>query len=205
MNAQFDPAWYDRDPLVDSGGETRGSMPPTTFASRTCRPEPSARQTFAIRDWSGMLRSLAMAATSPRPASMHRPGLGDRHRPAGRAILTSPNCVATVAFSPDGNTLAAGDYGPAGLIKLWDWRTGKELRPPFRHDDIILGVSFSPDGRYLAAIKTGDWSKNPELVVWEVASGAASFEGTITDRISGSEIGAQSPVPRWSGHRGARR
>jgi Flp pilus assembly protein TadD len=87
--------------------------------------------------------------------------------------LPHTNYVATVAFSPDGNTLAAGDYGPAGFIKFWDWRTGKEVRPPLRHDDIILSVSFSPDGRYLAVIKAGDWSKNPEVLVWEVASGTA--------------------------------
>jgi serine/threonine protein kinase/WD40 repeat protein/Flp pilus assembly protein TadD len=93
-------------------------------------------------------------------------------RPAGPP-LPHTNYVATVAFSPDGNTLAAGDYGRAGLIKLWDWRTGKEVRPPLRHDDIVLSVSFSPDGRYLAAIKAGEWSKKPELLVWEVASGRA--------------------------------
>jgi serine/threonine protein kinase/WD40 repeat protein len=93
-------------------------------------------------------------------------------RPAGPP-LTHTNYVATVAFSPDGHTLVAGDYGPAGLIKFWDWRTGKEVRPPLRHDDIILSVAFSPDGRYLVAIKTGDWSRNPELLVWDVASGKA--------------------------------
>jgi WD40 repeat protein len=91
-------------------------------------------------------------------------------RPAGPPLMHT-NYVATVAFSPDGNTLAAGDYGPAGLIKFWDWRTGKEVRPPLRHDDIVLSVAFSPDGTYLAAIKAPDWSKNPELLVWEVASG----------------------------------
>ena len=93
-------------------------------------------------------------------------------RPAGPP-LPHRNYVATVAFSPDGNTLAAGDYGPAGFIKLWDWRTGKEVREPLRHDDIILSVSFSPNGQYLAAIKSHDWSKNPELLVWDVASGTA--------------------------------
>jgi serine/threonine protein kinase/WD40 repeat protein/tetratricopeptide (TPR) repeat protein len=92
-------------------------------------------------------------------------------RPAGPP-LTHTNYVATVAFSPDGNTLAAGDYGPAGLIKFWDWRTGKEVRPPLRHDDIVLDVAWSPDGRYLGAIKSHDWSKNPELLIWEVASGS---------------------------------
>ena len=107
---------------------------------------------------------------------MGPPGSG-RRPPAGRPdpSLQHTNYVATVAFSPDGTTLAAGDYGPAGLVKLWDWRTGKEVRPPLRHDDIVLNVSFSPDGRYLAAIKQYDWSKNPELLVWEVASGKAVF------------------------------
>jgi WD40 repeat protein len=93
-------------------------------------------------------------------------------RPAG-PLLRHTNYVATVAFSPDGTTLAAGDYGPAGLVKLWDWRTGNEVRPPLRHDDVVLNVSFSPDGRYLASTKNHDWSHNPELLVWEVASGNA--------------------------------
>jgi WD40 repeat protein/Flp pilus assembly protein TadD len=95
-------------------------------------------------------------------------------RPAG-PVLRHTNYVATVAFSPDGAALAAGDYGPAGLIKFWDWRTGTEVRPPLRHDDIVLNVSFSPDGRYLAAIKSHDWSKKAELVVWEVAAGKMVF------------------------------
>lgn len=98
----------------------------------------------------------------------------DTGRPAG-PVLRHTNYVATVAFSPDGATLAAGDYGPAGFVKLWDWRTGKEVRPPLRHDDIVLNVSFSPDGQYLAVMKHYDWSKNPELLVWEVASGTTIF------------------------------
>jgi serine/threonine protein kinase/WD40 repeat protein/Flp pilus assembly protein TadD len=93
-------------------------------------------------------------------------------RPAGPP-LPHTNYVATVAFSPEGDTLAAGDYGPAGLIKLWDWRTGKELRPALQHDDIVVSVTFSPDGQYLAAIKAPDWSKNPEILVWEISSGTA--------------------------------
>jgi WD40 repeat protein len=87
--------------------------------------------------------------------------------------LPHTNFVDAVAFSPDGNTLAAGDFGPNGLVKLWDWRTGKEVCPPLKHDDIVLKVSFSPDGRFLAVLKAPDWSKKPELLIWDVASGTA--------------------------------
>src|SRR5262249_8128914 len=107
-------------------------------------------------------------------------GCGERP-PGGPAAppLAHTNYVATVAFSPDGTTLAAGDYGPAGFVKLWDWRTGKEVRPPLRHDDIVLNVSWSPDGRYLAAIKLGEWTKHPELVVWDGASGGVTFRAPL--------------------------
>jgi serine/threonine protein kinase/WD40 repeat protein/tetratricopeptide (TPR) repeat protein len=93
-------------------------------------------------------------------------------RPAGPP-LRHTNYVAAVTFSPDGNTLAAGDYGPRGLVKFWDWRTGKEVRPPLEHDDIVVSLSFSPDGHYLVAIKLGSWTNKPELLIWEVASGTA--------------------------------
>jgi WD40 repeat protein/tetratricopeptide (TPR) repeat protein len=111
-------------------------------------------------------------------------------RPAGPS-LPHTNFVATVAFSPDGNTLAAGDYGRDGLIKLWDWRAGKEVRPPFRHDDIVLNVEFSPDGRYLSSLKTEDWSKNPEFLVWEVGSGRSVIKLSYSVPTNGTARVAQ--------------
>ncbi|HVK07540.1 MAG TPA: hypothetical protein VM597_02065, partial [Gemmataceae bacterium] len=93
-------------------------------------------------------------------------------RPAG-PVLRHTNYVATVAFSPEGATLAAGDYGPAGLVKFWDWRTRNEACPALRFDDIILNVSYSPDGRHLAVTKADDWSKNPEFILCEIESGRA--------------------------------
>jgi serine/threonine protein kinase/WD40 repeat protein len=98
-------------------------------------------------------------------------------RPAGPP-LEHGNYVAAVAFNPGGSlgpagsVLAAGDFGPKGKVFLWKWREGKKIREePFVHDDIVIGLRFSPDGRYLAAVKTPDWSKNPEIWLWDVASG----------------------------------
>jgi WD40 repeat protein len=67
-----------------------------------------------------------------------------------------------LVFSPDGKTLASGG-APAwnaaepnrGLFRLWDAVTGAE-RGSFPTDQqYVLGLSFSPDGRILAAADMG--------------------------------------------------
>src|SRR5262249_39214099 len=53
--------------------------------------------------------------------------------------------VDTVAFSPDGRTLATG--GPDAVVYLWEVATGRQRRALRGHDDLILSLSFAPDGR----------------------------------------------------------
>ncbi len=57
-----------------------------------------------------------------------------------------------LALSPDGNMLAAatGDPGQAGEVRVFDAKSGRVLATPFRGDDTLLAVGFSPDGRALA-------------------------------------------------------
>lgn len=76
-----------------------------------------------------------------------------------------------VAFSPDGKTLAAGDFG----IQLWHVPSGK-LKAEFRYEQqtlvgfgrrsgVITSLVFSPDGKTLV---TG--GLDGTLMLWEVAS-----------------------------------
>src|SRR5438128_290370 len=57
--------------------------------------------------------------------------------------------VQTVAFSPDGKTLASGSMD--ATIKLWDTTASKELITLLGHTEGASCVAFSPDGKTLAS------------------------------------------------------
>ena len=57
--------------------------------------------------------------------------------------------VVSVAFSPDGKTLASGSGD--WTIKLWDVNSGKEIKTLAGHTDVVESVAFSFDGKNLAS------------------------------------------------------
>ncbi len=74
--------------------------------------------------------------------------------------------VYSVAFSPDGRTLASGYKN--GTIKLWDVLSSREIRTVTRNAGIVLQVAFSPDGRRLASCAV---QNKMSISVWDVDSG----------------------------------
>jgi WD40 repeat protein len=79
--------------------------------------------------------------------------------------------VRAVAWSPDGNSLAAAQ---ANEIVIWDWRAGTKLLNLRAHTGFVTDVEWSHDGQHLAS--SGEdgriivWNAN----TWEIA---AEFEG----------------------------
>jgi WD40 repeat protein len=74
--------------------------------------------------------------------------------------------VYSIAYSPDGKTIAAGGSGRS--LGLWDAETGQEIRR-FAGMSDVNSVAFSPDGRFVAG---AGW---PDARVWEVATGKQAF------------------------------
>ena len=57
--------------------------------------------------------------------------------------------VNSVAFSPDGNTIASGSRDRT--VRLWDAETGEHRHTLTGHTDSVRSVAFSPDGTILAS------------------------------------------------------
>ena len=65
------------------------------------------------------------------------------------ALDGSPSSTYCLAFSPDGNALAAG--GQDGNVRVWDTRSWSLTRVLRAHFGIVRSVAYSPDGKTLAA------------------------------------------------------
>ena len=75
------------------------------------------------------------------------------------AVLLPGQPVNALAFSPDGQTLAAG----AGTeIILWDAASQQELTRLKGHSEGITALAYSPDGRYLASA-----SSDGTVLLWQ--------------------------------------
>ena len=72
--------------------------------------------------------------------------------------------VKSVAFSPDGKTLASG--GGDNVIHLWDMGTGKRKMTLTGHTHWVFSLAFSPDGKTLAS-----GSVDSDIRLWDPHTG----------------------------------
>ncbi len=85
-------------------------------------------KTFVVRNSGGASVRLGNSAT----------GL-----PVGKP-LEHQGRVSSVAFSPDGKTVATGSWDR--MVRLWDAATGLPVGPAIMHKDAVIDVAFSHEG-----------------------------------------------------------
>jgi len=102
-------------------------------------------------------------------------------------ILTAAGAVDSLAWSPDGVTLAVqtkpgdGAKDKSRTIQLWDTRTGEVTQTLLRTTEATFAVKFSPDGKSLACVVWRDvpgGSDESEIRQWNLAKGERT--GTLS-------------------------
>ncbi|MGW8501506.1 WD40 repeat domain-containing serine/threonine protein kinase [Streptomyces sp. CLCI03] len=102
-----------------------------------------------------------------------------RHLPAGRDHIRYSGVAVSVAFSPDGKTLAVGGRSSnPGRARLWSTATGKLTATLEGATFGVNSVAFSPDGRVLAG-----GSGDDTVALWDPATGelTATLAGENVD------------------------
>lgn len=99
----------------------------------------------------------------------------------GRPLLTLAcgHTVQAVAFSPAGDRLAAG--GMDKVLLVWDMADGREVARLPGHDDPVIAVRFSPDGRRLFSLSGTDgrmWDLGRGERLWTARAGSVLARGT---------------------------
>src|SRR5262245_47021452 len=90
--------------------------------------------------------------------------IADVARLQAQRVFPERDTVLTVAFSPDGKTLAAGGY--ENLVRLWDIATGQERLVLRGHISTVCCIAYAPDGKTLASCGHGNDAR-----VWDAATG----------------------------------
>jgi len=82
----------------------------------------------------------------------------------GRVFRGHKDSISSIAFSPDGKTLASGDE--SGIINIWDTATGESQKELTWEEDIRT-LEFLPDGQTLV----GTHYQGAEIRFWDISTG----------------------------------
>src|ERR1700737_3227506 len=101
--------------------------------------KPKVERGWRVTAWLG---GACLGLLPVSPLSAQEPKLRD-------TLHGHTQVVVSVAYSPDGKTLASASYD--GTLKLWDVTSGKERTTLQGHTGCVGSVAYNPDGKTLAS------------------------------------------------------
>ena len=124
----------------------------------------TARETLTLAGDSNLVQALA----SSSPDGVPLPGWDPRTERLLAASAEAPGRIRSLAFSPDGTTLASGSAD--GKIRLWEVETGRFLSSFSAHDGLVLALAFSTQNKNVLASGGSDtlvrlWDVDSERVL----------------------------------------
>ncbi|WP_165227489.1 WD40 repeat domain-containing serine/threonine protein kinase [Aquisphaera insulae] len=125
----------------------------------------------AISTPATMIRAVAFAPDEPLLIVADNDGiLRGLEIPSGRerSSIPLPRRFGSLAFSPDGKTLVAGDDW--GGLTIWDTGINKPTRVARDSDATVTSLAFSPDGRTLAAA-----CSDAKVRLWDPSTGQVTL------------------------------
>jgi WD40 repeat protein len=139
-------------------------------------------RTLALTSWllSGPIVFAAPAPEAPKAPAARSDRHGDALPPNafqrfGTVQYRNGAGILTIVYSPDGKRIASAGGTPWAAqgvtsgdhtIRIWDVASGKEVRQLRDHAVALSCLTFSPDGKHIAACTLNDQS----IRIWEVDS-----------------------------------
>lgn len=127
------------------------------------RDAKTGKQRMRLTDSVEFYDGLAFSPDGSRLAVAKHQSVWLWELPAGRVVASHKfkKFVTGIAFAPDGRTFAT--TGNDGFIRVWDGRSGAEVKAFDWQLDKALCVTFATDGSRAAA-----GGSNGKVVVWDV-------------------------------------